>query len=93
MEQIMGVEDARRILGDLVSRVNKTKDPVIITRRAREKAVLLDYEAYLTLHKLAEQAKEQQVIAALERIQHAVAEEGIPYESVDEAIREVRSRK
>ncbi|SHF73817.1 antitoxin YefM [Desulfofundulus australicus DSM 11792] len=92
MENIINVENARRILGDLISRVNENKQPVVITRRSKEKAILLDYDEYVRLKTLAEKAKEDRLIEALEKIQQAVAEAGIPYEAVAEAIREVRSR-
>jgi len=92
MENIMNVESARRILGDLISQVNENKQPVIITRRSKEKAILLDYDEYVRLQSLVEKTKEYQLIEALERIRQAVAVEGIPCEAVDEAIREVRSR-
>ncbi|GAB6274799.1 MAG: type II toxin-antitoxin system Phd/YefM family antitoxin [Peptococcaceae bacterium] len=92
MENIMNVESARRILGDLINQVNENKQPVIITRRSKGKAVLLDYNEYLRLKSLVEKTKEYQLIEALERIQQAVAMEGISCEAVDEAIREVRSR-
>lgn len=92
MENIMNVESARRILGDLINQVNENKQPVIITRRSKGKAVLLDYNEYLRLRSLVEKTKEYQLIEALERIQQAVAMDGISCEAVDEAIREVRSR-
>ncbi|MCL6449513.1 MAG: hypothetical protein K6U04_15480 [Armatimonadetes bacterium] len=62
----------------------------MITRRSKEKAILLDYDEYVRLKALAEKAKEDRLIEALEKIQQAVAEAGISYEAVTEAIHVVR---
>lgn len=92
MENVLGVEEARRLLGELVYRVNQGKEPVIITRRAREKAILMGYEEYRKLQDLAVEAAANRVAQALEKIHQKVNEAGVPPAVVEEAIREVRSR-
>lgn len=88
----MGVEEARRILGDLVGEVSRKKVAVIITRRAREKAVLIGYEEYVRLKEVAVEAASARVAQSLARIHEAVRNAGIPPSVVEEAIREARSR-
>lgn len=56
MENVMGVEEARRILGDLVGEVSRKREAVIITRRAREKAVLIGYDEHARLKEVAAEA-------------------------------------
>ena len=92
MEYVVGVEEARRSLGDMVSRVSRSKETVIIARRAREKAVLMGYEEYMRLRELAAEAASDRVAESLARIRDAVKEAGVSQSVVDEAIREVRSR-
>jgi len=92
MENMLGVEEARRILGELISRVSRERETVVITRRAREKAVLMNYEEYRKLQELAAEATAKRAAEALARIRAGVAEAGIPESVVGEAVREVRSR-
>lgn len=92
MENVLGVEEARRVLGELVSDVSRKKEAVIITRRAKERAVLIGYEEYRRLKEVAAEAASARVAQALARIHEAVREAGVPPSAVEEAIREVRSR-
>ena len=92
MEDVLGVEEARRALGDLVSDVSGTSKAVIITRRTREKAVLLGYEEYKKLQGMAATVASMKVAESLSRIHAAVKNAGIPSSAVEEAVREVRSR-
>ncbi len=92
MENMLGVEEARRVLGELVSRVSRERETVVITRRAREKAVLINYEEYRKLQELAAEATAKRVAEALARIRAGVAQAGIPESVVGEAVLEVRSR-
>jgi len=92
MEDVLGVEEARRALGELVSDVSGTSKAVIITRRTREKAVLLGYEEYKKLQGMAATVSSMKVSESLSRIHAAVKNAGIPSSAVEEAVREVRSR-
>ncbi|TDA68770.1 MAG: type II toxin-antitoxin system Phd/YefM family antitoxin [Clostridia bacterium] len=47
------MEEAKRFLGELVSNVSRGREPVTITRRATERAVLMSYEEYKKLQALA----------------------------------------
>ncbi|WP_334110409.1 type II toxin-antitoxin system Phd/YefM family antitoxin [Thermodesulfitimonas autotrophica] len=92
MENVMGVEEARRTLGRLIRRIVETGEEVVITRRAREKVVMMDYEEYKKLRELAAEASAAKVSEALVRIRTAVREAGLSAGVVDDALREVRSR-
>ena len=92
MEDVLGVEDARRKLGDLVRDASSTKKAIVITRRAKEKAVLLGYEEYKRLRDLADEASVARVSDSLLEIHTAMKDAGIPASVVAEAIRDVRSR-
>lgn len=92
LEYILGVEEARKNLGDLIARVARKKQPVVITRRTKEKAVLINYEEYKKLEEMAESVAANEVSQALKRIRRSVAGEGLPIGAVEEAIREVRGK-
>ncbi|MEW5762509.1 MAG: type II toxin-antitoxin system Phd/YefM family antitoxin [Bacillota bacterium] len=92
MENVVGVEEARRTLGRLIRRIVETGEQVIITRRAREKVVLMNYEEYKKLRELAAEVSAAKVSEALARIRTAVREAGLSAGVVDDALREVRSR-
>ena len=92
MEDVLGVEEARRALGELVSDVSGTNKAVIITRRTKEKAVLLGYTEYKKLQGMAAAVSSMKVAESLSRIHAAVKNAGIPSSAVAEAVREVRSR-
>ncbi len=92
LEYILGVEEARKNLGNLIADVARKKQPVVITRRTKEKAVLVNYEEYKKLEEMAESAAANDVSLALKRIRRSVAAEGLPIGSVEEAIREVRGK-
>ncbi len=92
MEEILGVEEARRKLGGLVTRVAQSREPVIIIHKAKVKAVLLSYEEYKELQNLLAARAKQTVIKALQNIQEAVKKEGLEQDVIEAAIREVRSR-
>lgn len=92
MENVVGVEEARRTLGRLIRRIVETGEEVVITRRAREKVVMMDYEEYKKLRELAAEASAAKVSEALVRIRTAVREAGLSAGVVDDALREVRSR-
>ncbi|MFH0801024.1 MAG: type II toxin-antitoxin system Phd/YefM family antitoxin [bacterium] len=92
LEYILGVEEARKNLGDLIVRVARKKQPVVITRRTKEKAVLVNYEEYKKLEEMAESVAANDVSLALKRIRRSVAAEGLSVETVEMSIREVRGR-
>jgi len=92
VENVVGVEEARRTLGRLIRRIVETGEEVVITRRAREKVVMMDYEEYKKLRELAAEASAAKVSEALVRIRTAVREAGLSAGVVDDALREVRSR-
>lgn len=92
MEDVLGVEEARRTLGELVSNVSGTNKAVIITRRTKEKAVLLSYEEYKKLQDMAATFSSMKVAESLSRIHVAVKNAGVPSSAVADAIQEVRSR-
>ncbi|MFH0802467.1 MAG: type II toxin-antitoxin system Phd/YefM family antitoxin [bacterium] len=92
LEYILGVEEARKNLGDLITRVARKKQPVVITRRTKEKAVLINYEEYKKLEEMAESVAANEVSQALKRIRRSVADKGLPIGAVEEAIREVRAK-
>lgn len=93
MLDMLGVEEARRILGELVTNVCQRKEAVVITRRSKEKAVLLDYEEYRRLRGLEKEVAARRVADALSRIRRTVQDAGIPESVIQESIDEVRSRR
>ncbi|MGI9861192.1 type II toxin-antitoxin system Phd/YefM family antitoxin [Moorella naiadis] len=92
MEEILGVEEARRKLGRLVTKVAQNREPVIIIHKAKEKAVLLSYEEYKQLQNISAANAKQTVIQALQNIQEAVKKENLEQDVIEAAIHEVRSR-
>lgn len=90
MERIIALEQARRVLGKLLHEVATLGKPIIITKKANEKAVLITYEEY-TRFKAAEAADaERRFLEALGRIHADMAQDGLAPEVIEEAIREVR---
>jgi antitoxin YefM len=91
MEEILGVEEARRKLGRLVTQVAQKREPVIIIHKAKEKAVLLSYEEYKQLQKLSAANAAQTVSKALKNIQEAVKKANLEQDVIESAILEVRT--
>jgi antitoxin Phd len=85
----VAVEDARKQLGRLVSEA-VAGNPVTISRRGTQQAVLLSEAEYERLKAQEEEAAKQRFFAALEDIHAAVEREGLTPDVVDEAIRAVR---
>jgi len=92
VEDIYGVEQARRALGELVSDVSRNRKAVVITRRTREKAVLVGYEEYRRLVMIATDTARNQVLESLDRIHRSVCDAKLPDSEVEKAIRETRAR-
>ncbi len=52
----IAVSEARNHLAELIDSTRRSGDPVIVTRRGRRVAVILDHEAYEQLREDAEEA-------------------------------------
>ncbi len=90
MERVIGLEQARRMLGRLIREVVENREAVVIARKAREKAILLSWEEYARLRSAEAAQAERRFQEALARIHSDVAAEGLPRSVVEEALREVR---
>lgn len=91
MEKIIGVDEARAKLGTLVKEVSNYGEPVIITRRSKDKAVLLGRDEYIRLKEMEAENARIKLKSVIKKIRNFIKEEGLSAEEVEEAIKAVRS--
>lgn len=72
-EDIRGVTDLRDTLPQVVDRVVETKRPMIITRRSRPVAAIVDIDELQTLYDLADQLEALEVKQIVEEFEAAEA--------------------
>lgn len=90
MGRTIGVEEARGKLGQLVDEVNRTREPITITKRGLTSGVLISRDEYARLLLAASRLAREDLAARLAETRRAVAEAGIDPSEVDQAIEEVR---
>lgn len=93
MEKIIGVDEARAKLGSLVKEVSNCGEPVIITRRSKDKAVLLGRDEYIKLKEMEAENARIKLRSVIKKIRDFIKEEGLSVGEVEEAIKVVRSAK
>ena len=98
-EDIRGVTDLRDSLAQVVDRVVETKRPMIITKRSRPVAAIVDIDELQTLYDLAERLEALEVKQIVDEFEAAEARgeaEITPQEEVgrlvDEMVARARSR-
>lgn len=98
-EDIRGVTDLRDTLSQVVDRVVQTKRPVIITKRSRPVAAIVDIDELQTLYDLAEQLEAlevKQIVGEFEAAEARGEARITPHEEVirlvDEMVASARSR-
>jgi len=90
MERFMGIEEARAKLGDLAQEVEQRGEPVVLTKRGRPLAVLLNRDDYGRF-KLAETAAARTELGRrLAKVRRSVKGTALKRRVVDEAIAAVR---
>ena len=90
MERFMGIEEARGKLGELAREVEERGEPVVLTKRGRPLAVLLNRDEYGRF-KLAETASARaEVERYLVKVRRNVKGTALKRSVVDEAIAAVR---
>lgn len=90
MERLLGIEEARGRLGDVVHEVATGGDPVILTKRGRALAVLVSRDEYARLKGTATAASRAELDDRLAEVRKKIEEAGLGPEVVDEAIAAAR---
>lgn len=90
MERTVGIEEARARLGELVGEVAEGGDPVVLTRRGRLAAVLVDRDEYLRFKEAEARGARAELEALLPRIREQVEEAGLDGAVVLRALAAVR---
>lgn len=90
MLKLLSVEEARRELGRLLDEVNRTGEPVLLTRRGTREAVLLSKDEFERLKAIEQAYAKLSFERALEAISEAVKAAKLSPDVVDEAVRAAR---
>lgn len=90
MERTMGIEEARGRLGKLADDVAGGGDAVILVKRGRAKAVLVDRGEYLRFKVAASEQARARLAELMETIRENAGRSGLEPGVVQEAIEAVR---
>lgn len=80
--EFIGIEEARKILGDLVDKVRYTHQPVTLTRHGKPAATLIPHDEAPHPARTAHSASE------LERVHALLKQRGLTDEQISEALSE-----
>lgn len=86
MERYFGIEEARGKLGRLAEEVAEGGDAVILSKRGRAMAVLVDRDEYYRFKLEASRRAREELGRALESTRRRIAESGLDPSVVDEAV-------
>ena len=86
MERYLGIEEARGQLGRLAEEVAEGGDVVILSKRGKAKAVLVNRDEYYRLKLEASRQAREELGRALGRARQRIAESGLDPSVVDEAL-------
>lgn len=89
MDRTVGIEKARAQLGELAGSVG-LDGPVVLTRRGRSCAVLVDREEYLAFKEATARAARQELAELLPKIQSQLEQAGLDRRLVRQAVEAVR---
>lgn len=73
MKRIIPITDLQRQAGQIVSEVNASPEPVLITQRGRLAAVLISAERYAQIEEDLERLDELELLEMVERSRQALA--------------------
>ena len=90
IQRFIGVEEARGELGRLVEEIDRTKEPVGLTKRGKAVAVIVSRDEYAQLKEIANERARQNLQKALKAARRQTKEAGLDTSVVDEAIAAAR---
>lgn len=88
MQAILGIEEARPRLGDLVTQTSRGEEPVMLTNRGRHFAVLVSRDDFALLRRVKERDAMAGVAKQLEEIQGALEARGLTMDDLKPLIEE-----
>jgi antitoxin YefM len=77
VERTLGIEEARGRLGEIAEEVAASGDSVILARRGRARAILVDREEYARFKEHSSRAARAELQRLLPRVQAQVEEAGL----------------
>lgn len=86
MERTLGIEEARGRLGDVAEEVSSSGEPVVLTKRGRSLAVLVDHERYRRYKEHTSRVARAELQKLLPQIQAQVEREGLDRKLIRDAI-------
>ena len=86
MERYLGIEEARGQLGRLADEVAEGGDAVILSKRGRAQAVLVNREEYYRFKLDATREAREELARVLEETRRRIAASGLDPAVVDEAV-------
>ena len=90
MERIVGVEEARKRLGQLVEEVTAGGEPIILSKRGAAVGVLISREEYSRMKKASTSLARRELLERLAQARDTIQAEGLDPSVVDEAIAAAR---
>lgn len=89
-DRMVGLEEARGKLGQLIEEVTRTGEPVILAKRGQAYGVLVSREEYSRLKMAATRLAREELADRLAAARKRVAEAGLDPSEVDAAIAAAR---
>ena len=86
MERTIGIEEARARLGELAEDVGGDSDPVVLTKRGRALAVLVDPEQYRRFKEHSSRVARAELQRLLPKIQAEIERAGLDRKLIRDAI-------
>ena len=86
MERTLGIEEARGRLGEIAEEVAEGGEPVILAKRGRARAVLVDREEYARFKEQSTRAARAELQKLLPQIQAEIERAGLDRTSIRRAI-------
>jgi prevent-host-death family protein len=86
MERTLGVEEARGRLGELAAEVAAGADPIVLTKRGRALAVLVDRDQYARFKEHSSRVARGELQKLLPQIQSQIEQEGLDRRLIRDAI-------
>jgi antitoxin YefM len=86
MERVIGVEEARGKLGQLIEEVASGDGPVVLAKRGRVMGVLISRDEYTKLRQAAAKVAWDELERRLEEVRERVDQAGLDPSAIDEAI-------
>jgi prevent-host-death family protein len=84
---IESMAEVRSHLADVIDRARREETPTIITRRGKREAVVIDFEEYQRLRRLAEEAEEAWLNGLADEAEAEGTEGSVPLEEMAALLR------